>query len=385
MKESYTIGVLFGGASAEHDVSIITGQYIISVLEKLGHKVVPIYIDHASAMHSDPALGKLSYFKENKATDKFSGWSIASKDSKCILSRKKGLSTTTHVIDMLFPALHGTNGEDGAFQGLAQILSVPYAGSSMEASVIAMNKTLTKRTLESHGIKTPPYIACSKEDWVKNQETIVSRIEGELAYPLFTKPPHAGSSIGISKAKNRDELINGIELALHYDTECLVEEGVSGARDITVALLGNDELQVSFTQESHSSEMLSYEDKYINDGGAQFGGSDEVMTIPAELSDNTEKEIRDLAIKVYKILGMQGTGRVDFLVSDTDDISVIEVNPLPGTLYNHLWEKTGVSGEELISKMIELGFESCKKRTDSSHEFNSSILQHANSMKLKVD
>lgn len=384
--ENKTIAVAFGGASAEHDISIITGQFIISQLEKTGCSVVPIYIGHDAQWYIGSELGKLSFFKDKKDLSPYMGWSVLNKDGRLLLSKKKGLSVKKYEIDLVFPAFHGTNGEDGAFQGYCQFLNIPYAGAPMEGSAVAMNKTLTKQALVGAGISTPNYVAFNNFDWNSNRNEQISKIESKLSYPVFVKPPHAGSSIGVSKAENKDELVNGIELALHYDNDCLVEEGIVGARDVTVAVMGNKDLQTSVGQESHSADgMLSYDDKYINDGGAQFGGSDDVMTIPAVMKPETEKEMMNLAKKVFSLLGLSGTSRVDFLLDDQENITVIEVNPLPGTLYNHLWEKSGVSGVELVTKLVELGFEAYEARQETSHEFNSSVLQHANNMKLKLD
>ena len=381
-----TIGVMFGGASAEHDVSIITGQYVLSQLRKVGYQVVPIYVTTDFEWRVGEDLGELKFFKEKQSLDKYAGWHMSTEGGVLTLTRKKGLKQTQYVVDVLFPTFHGTNGEDGALQGFAQFGNIPYVGASMEGSVVAMNKTLTKQVLKDANISTPDYVAFSAHDWKHKSDELVKQVETTLEYPVFIKPPHAGSSIGVSRADSTQELRQGIEVALHYDSHCLVEQGVDKARDITVAVMGNHELETSLLQESHHhGGMLSYEDKYINDGGAQFGGSDEVMTIPAKLPEAVTVEIQEMAKRVYAVLGLSGTSRVDFVVAPDDTFSVIEVNPLPGTLYNHLWEASGLSGTELVSRLVDMALEAHQERNTISYEFNSSILKHANNMKLKVD
>jgi D-alanine-D-alanine ligase len=383
------IGVFFGSRAPEHDISIVTGELVISGLKKLGHTVIPVYIDKKGQWLIGDDLGSIKVFTEGNA-DKVKGlgeYQIDLKKSNGkLVFKKKGPLGKQVTVDLAFPAFHGSYGEDGTIQGLFEIFDVPYVGCDTTCSAITMDKVLTKLCFDSFGFPTPKFTSVSQEEWANNKETTLNSITEMLQYPLFIKPSRLGSSIGISKAKNKKELEFALEVALHYDTRALVEEGVENLMDITCCVIGNESPTASLLQESaFSKDFFSYEDKYLNDGGAQLGNATKNLIIPARLDEKTTKEIRDLAIDIYKKMGCSGISRVDFLYNKkTGKYYTTEINTMPGTVYHHLWKETGVELNELLTKLIHYAQEKYEAKKKITLTFESDILKMANSVKLNL-
>lgn len=385
------IGAFFGSRSPEHDVSIITGQLIIQGLKDLGHNVIPVYVKKDGKWAVGEDLGNIDFFKQKDFEEKikkYEGFAIlpdpASK--KLILKKNGTFGSKEYSIDVAFPAFHGQFGEDGTVQGLFEMMNIPYVGCDVLASAITMDKVLTKVMYQKYNIPTTNFIYFENRDWVTNKDEVLKSIEKDLKWPLIIKPARLGSSIGISKANNKEELEFSIEVALHYDDKVIVEDCVEDLMDLTVAVLGNENPVVSHIQESvYSKDFFSYEDKYLEDGGAQLGNADKKIIIPASTDDQTTKDIKDTATKVYKIFGCSGTARVDFLYSKTlKKFFVNEINPLPGTLYHHLWQKSGVELKDLLSQLVDLAKEKHEKKEKLTHTFDSAILNQASKDKMKL-
>ncbi len=386
-----SIGVFFGSRSPEHDISIITAQLIISGLKGLGYPIVPVYINKQGEWLIGDDLSELEVFTDDSNILK----SEQLKNYSLDLNRSRGkfVFTTGSIfkksleIDIAFPAFHGSFGEDGTFQGLCELFDVPYVGSGVAASAIAMDKALTKKICQANGIPTPKFTVFKKEVWQKDPSQIIERIIKELLPPYFVKPVHLGSSIGISKVKKADkkELEEKIEVALYYDDKVLVEEGVENLMDITCSVLGNDQLLASLLQESlFSADLFDFEEKYLKKGGAQLGKAESGIIIPARLPKETAEKIQDAAKAVFVALGCSGLSRVDFLFNKkTGQFFVNEVNPLPGTLYHHLWKESGLSLEELLERLIKLAEEKQTQERSLTRVFNSSVLKSLNSKKLQ--
>lgn len=386
----HSIGVFFGSRSPEHDVSIITGQLIISGLKKLGYKVVPIYIDRQGRWLIDERLGNIKFFTDPHAipqlkdVHKFYLDLEESKEKE--LFKQKGLLAKKISIDIAFPAFHGQYGEDGTFQGMCEMFDIPYVGCDVTSSAITMDKVITKQLYLAGNIPTVPFLSIFNTDFEKDRIKILSAIQTKISFPAIIKPARLGSSIGISKAKNLKELEFGIEVAFHYDNKVIVEQCIQDLMDVTCCVIGNDEPIPSLLQESvFASDFFSYEDKYIKDGGSQTGKATQNIVIPARLDKKTTDEIRSTAVKVYKLLGCSGISRVDFLYDKKQKkYYANEVNTLPGTLYHHLWKASGVPFEELLKKLIEYALERHEKKKQLTHSFSSSILQKAGSTKLQL-
>lgn len=384
-----TIGVFFGSRNPEHDVSIITGQLIISGLKKLNYSVVPVYLDKQGRWYIGERFGYLGQFTDPKTTflGKDRRWVLDMEESMGkLVFQKKGFGGKKVIIDLAFPAFHGQNGEDGTFQGLCELLNVPYVGCDVASSAVTMDKVLTKLLYKAAGIPGTDSIFFTKNEWETNRKGILANIVQSLTLPVIVKPARLGSSIGITKAKTEKDLEFAIEVALHYDEKVLVEICITNLMDVTCAVIGNDSPIPSVLQESvFADDVFSYEDKYLEDGGAQLGNAKNSIVIPARLDEATTKKIQDIAIKSYKLIGCSGIARVDFLYdTKTKEIYANEVNTLPGTIYHHLWKASGIELSELLTKLILYAEEKYAQKKSYTHTFNSDLLKFANSVKLQV-
>ena len=383
------IGVFFGSRSTEHDVSIITGEFIAFELKKLGHTVVPVYIGKDGQWYVDEELGSLKFFKTSgnlnfKDYDKV--YLDLEKSKGKLVFKKKGLSTKEFIVDMAFPAFHGVFGEDGTIQGLFEFFGVPYVGCDVPSSAITMDKILTKLFCQRFNIPTVDFVYFDASDWAGQKAALIEKCKKELSWPMFVKPPKLGSSIGIAKVTTDTELEAAAEVALRYGNRVLVEKAVQNLKDLTCAVLGNDKPQASLIQESaFDDELFSYEDKYLTDGGAQFGNAKSSLIIPANIPDETTKAIREMSVDIFKLFGLSGTSRIDFLYDQkANQFYVTEINTLPGTLYHHLWKATGIEMGQLLTNLLDLAAEKHAESAKFIQTFQSSILQFANSIKLNM-
>lgn len=390
-----TVGVFFGSKSPEHDVSIITATEVIRSLREAGFWVVPVYIAKDGRLFLGPdtddpqeeTLSHVSYFKNNliDKLSKLPEYDLALSDNQNHLrfQEKTMLTTTTVDIDMAFPCFHGPHGEDGALHGLFELSNIPVVGCGRQASTVAMDKALTKLLYRQFDIPTTEFIYFTLGEWEDYQDKILSDLK-YLKQPLFVKPARAGSSIGITRVTSEDELIFAIEVALNYDTKVVVEEGIENVADITISLLGNEHPETSLIQESRfASDFFSYEDKYISEGGAQIGGADKRVIIPADIPDKVEEKVTELAVDIFMQFELSGIARVDFLY-DRDDQAIYanEINTLPGTLYRRLWEESGLSFPELLRRLIRSAKQKHQTQEKITHTFDSPILDYAGEGKL---
>lgn len=379
------VAVFFGGKSVEHDVSIVSAQIVMENLRQLNqYKILPIYIDKKGNFLYDDSLQYIETFQklDEDKLKKMRGYSVElDAEAKGLrIFKKQGMfaGAKTLSVDVVFPVMHGMNGEDGTLHGLAEILNCPVVGCGVLGSALGMDKVMMKSVWKANDIPMVKYLWFMRKDWQKNAENVYSQIEKELQYPLFVKPANLGSSIGISKAKNRQELEFAFEVAAHYDRKIIVEEGVKNLIEINCALLGNDEPIPSLLEQPASYEdFLTFEEKYINEGGTMKGIKGKVK-IPAELDEQMTKEIQATAVKAFKILDCAGTSRVDFLVDkDTNRFYANEINTIPGSLQLHLWEASGIKGAEVVEKLIRLAFEKYEEKQTFMTLFDSDILKKA--------
>lgn len=385
------VGVFFGSSTPEHDVSIITAWLIISELKKMDYKVTPVYLTKERKWLIGDELGQLKFFTDgkNKIKDeekKFEYLLDLSETKGKMVFQKKGLFNKRIKIDLAFPAFHGAFGEDGTMQGIFEIIGVPYVGCGVASSAMTMDKAITKVIYERSQIKTTKYFDFTKEEWNDHGQDIISRANKNLKWPVFVKPVHLGSSIGIVKVKEPagKELELAIESAFYYDDKVLIEEGVDNLMDLTCCVIGNNDLRASEVQEStFGSELFDFNEKYIIDGGTQLGNSQSGMIIPARLDENTAKDIKELSKKIYKIFGCSGIARIDFLYNkETKEIFANEVNTLPGILYSHLWKASGLEFRELLEKLMAMAQEKFEEKNKINFVFDSEILKQLNGTKL---
>jgi D-alanine-D-alanine ligase len=381
------VAVIFGGRSAEHDVSIITAHIPIiqSLLASGQFNVRPIYIAKDGSWYSDQAMNDLNYFKMNNLDE------VLAKQKKIQLLFDQGLEliwpgfrTKKLKIDVVFPAMHGTFGEDGSLMGLLRMADVPFVGCDLFASAVAMDKVLTKQIISTENIPVVPYVWFTKEDWLQNKEFNIKRIS-QLTWPLFVKPVHLGSSIGITKVKNISNLEQAIEVAFHYDDKVLVEECIENLIEVTLPIIGNNELRLAGIERPlNQTEFFDFSDKYLSGKGGKVSGvNNQYSEIPAQIDEDFSKRVRELGQKTYKVLGCTGIARVDFLIDAlVKHVYVNEVNTLPGSLYFHNWKKMGLSGVDLVTKLINLAEERYSAHKKTTYTFNSDILKKAGGSKL---
>lgn len=389
--KNLNIGVFFGGKSPEHDVSIITGQLIISELKKAGYKVTPVYITKLGKWFLGENLGLLKTFTDQAEAKKINdglnySLDLNASDQKMVF-QKKGFMSEKIMVDIAFPAFHGMNGEDGTIQGLWELLNIPYIGCDLTTSAIAMDKALTKEFYLSQNIPTTKFVSAITSEWKEQKEILLEKITSTISFPLFVKPARLGSSIGMTKVNELAKLSDALEVAFYFDNKVIVEEAVENLADLTCACIGNDEPIASLVQEAvFQSDHFSYEEKYLEDGGAQFGKNDNGVIIPARLSEANTETIRQMAIDIYKIFACSGISRIDFLFDKkTEKIYANEINTLPGTLYHHLWKKSGLDISELLERLLTLAQEKHATKNKINTDYKSDLLNFANSIKLKID
>ena len=391
-----TVAVIFGGKSAEHDVSIITAHIPIidSLLASNQFEVIPVYITKEGVWYSEPAMNDLAFFKDPNYEAKLKKPLVFSFDQGFKLCWP-GILAKSKKIDIVFPSMHGTYGEDGSLMGLLRMAGVPFVGCDLFASAVAMDKVLTKQVVAAEGMPVVPYVWFTRREWEKEKDTLLARIK-TLRMPLFVKPVHLGSSIGMAKAKDDKELLNAIEVALHYDDKILVENAIEPLIEITLPIMGNESPRVAECERPlNKTEFFDFQDKYLAGGkgglpaqagkkGGSDGANSQYSEVPAQIGEEMTRKIKELGIRVYKTLGCSGIARVDFLVhAESKEIYVNEVNTLPGSLYHHNWKKAGVSNMELVLGLIKFAEERFEKMGKTTYAFQSDILKKVGGAKAQ--
>lgn len=386
------VGVMFGGRSVEHEVSVVTGLQVIENIDRSKYDVTPIYISRDGDWYTGEELLDIKNYKDTEG--------LLRKARKVFLPPcpsinglyfypfKTGLfkkEAETIRIDVVFPALHGMHGEDGTIQGLFELAGIPYAGSSVTGSAVGMDKIIMKDIFKANGIPIVNYTWFFRKDYQKNSDACIKRIEKDIRYPMFVKPANLGSSIGISKAVDRNSLIFAIEVAIRYDRKVIVEEGVENPIEINCSCLGlDDEVSSSVCEQPVSwKEFLSYDDKYMG-GSASKGMRDSVRKIPAPIPDEKSEEIKSLAVKAFKVLDCSGVSRVDFLMEkESMKVYVNEINTIPGSIAFYLWEPCGISFKDLISRLIDLAVKKHNEAEENMYTYDNKLLVKASSGGLK--
>lgn len=349
------VGILFGGKSAEHEVSLQSAKNVIDAINKEKYNPVLIGIEKSGKW----LLNESTDYLLNSHDPKLIKLNQAS-DNVALIPQSKGRISNfsrndfNKSIDVIFPILHGPFGEDGTIQGLLKLVNIPFVGAGVLGSAVGMDKDITKRLLRDAGIPNADFLAIRTEDDLPGYEDVVKKLNS----PLFIKPANQGSSVGISKVNNREEYIRAVEEAFQYDSKILIEEHIDG-REIECSVLGNENPIASVPGEVITNhDFYSYEAKYIDENGA-------VLKIPADLPPHTADQIRKMAITTFKTISCEGMARVDFFLRNNDEIMVNEINTIPGftsiSMYPKLWEESGISYTDLIDRLIQLAFDRFKK------------------------
>jgi D-alanine-D-alanine ligase len=380
------IAVIFGSKSPEHDISIITAiSAIIKPLKLAGqYNVIPVYIAKNGAWYSDKILGDVATYR-NKTIDEFCAKSkpVSLIFDGGLVLQKPGLKREKVRIDIAFPATHGAYGEDGSLMGLLRMAGVPFVGCDMPASVIAMDKVLAKQLAEANNIPTPKYEFLYRNTFENKVGTVLNDLEKSLRYPLFIKPAHLGSSIGITRVANRTELQNAIEVAAYYDDKILVEEAVLNLIEVTVPIMGNhgSEAQPAMVERplNQEGEFFDFDTKYLNGGkktGSGKKGAQGYSEIPANISKKLYNKSVEVALSMYRATECEGLARIDLLIDSKNEVVYFnEVNPMPGSLYAHNWRQTGVSGVELVTRLIDLAVERHTRQQKLESSFQTNFLK----------
>jgi D-alanine-D-alanine ligase len=386
-----TVAVIFGGRSAEHDVSIVTAlASIIKPLELTKkYRVEAIYIAKDGAWYWDEKLKDISLFTSGNIQDFLHRTQPASVqlDGGMTLVKASGIAgrKQTRRIDIVFPAMHGTYGEDGALMGLLDMAGVPYVGCGVSASAVAMNKILAKQLAVANNIAVSKFLSFTKAQLEREPNVAVKSITANLHYPIFVKPAKLGSSIGISRVTSDPELRNALEVATHYDDEVIVEEAVNNLIELTLPIMGpTDRPQPALLERplTDAEDFFDFDTKYLRGGkkgGGKKGGSKGAQgysQVPAVLPVGLYAKAEKLGLDIYRALGCNGFARVDMLVDEkTGKVYFNEANPMPGSLYAHNWNKAGVSNVELVQKLIGFARERHTQRQALNTTFSTNFLQ----------
>ena len=349
-----SVCILFGGISPEHEVSLRSAESVLNNIDHSKYNVFPVgitkdgdWICFGGKDYSMLPTGAWMTHPDNRraAISPVRGQGLLTFEGDCVVRER---------IDVVFPVLHGENGEDGAMQGLLQMAGIPYVGPHVSASAVAMDKTLTKLVVDQAGVTQAAWQLVRRQDLEYHMDTTLDRLEEKFRYPMFVKPAGTGSSVGVSKAADREALRGALLAASVYDKKILVEEFIHG-REVEVAVMGNDNPVASICGEIDSgADFYDYDAKYVTDTSVAY--------IPARISEEVEEQVREAAVKVYTAIGCQGLSRVDFFVTYEDNRVVFnEINTLPGftsiSMYPKLFAASGIPYSELIDELIKLAVE----------------------------
>jgi len=372
------VGLFFGSKSVEHEISIITAMQVLNAIDKEKYEVIPIYIDKRGEFFTGDYLKEINNFKN---------LSLIPKNSQKIINLKlnvknKMIFETESIfnkkikIDIAFSTIHGTYGEDGKIQGIFEMLNIPYVGADVTSSALGMDKVLMKEIFKANDLPIVNHLWIKRDEWENKKDEIIKSIEEKIKYPLFVKPANLGSSIGITKAYDRENLINGVEIAKFYDKKIIFEQSIESLKEINCSVLGNDEPIASVCEEVKSNkDFLDYESKYKSKSRQEQILKKYGHTIPANISDIKTKEIQELAIKAFKAIDCKGIARIDFLMDKTTEkVYVNEINTMPGAISFYLWEASGIPFPNLIDNLINLAYEIYDDKNKNITSIDSDVL-----------
>lgn len=362
-----TVGVIFGGRSVEHEVSLLSARSIIRNIDSGKYAIFPIFIEKSGIWRRASVSSWLQDGGLEFSGDSFLSPSLNPANPAFYEISGREL-INEHKVDVIFPVLHGTYGEDGTVQGMFELMGIPYVGASVLGSSVGMDKIVMKTLLKDSGLPVPEYLGFYKYDWASGKKRLSARILEEIGLPCFVKSANLGSSVGITKVKSEDELQGAVDYSCRFSERVIVERAVKKPREIEVSVLGNDDPQASCPGEVvPHREFYDYTAKYLEEGTG--------LIAPAELDRETSEKLRDYAVRAFRALDCSGMGRVDFLLEDgTNEIFVSEINTIPGftqiSMYPRLWGVSGVSFPELVNRLIELAIERRRQADSLESDFS---------------
>lgn len=384
-----TVAVIFGGRSVEHDVSIVTGHQIMQAFPAASYEVLPVFIARDGRWFTGEPLLNLQNFQD---TDLIQRDGVQA----CLLSpdtRHHGLiinplaprfsKSVIKRIDVVFPALHGSHGEDGSLQGLLELADIPYVGCATLGSALANDKIMTKMILRQAGLPVLDDYAFTRDQWLEEPDAIIAAICEEFEFPLFIKPATLGSSIGIGRADSAELLRASIDIAANFDRRILVEPAITGGIEINCSVIGYGQRYEASTLEQPLSwdDFLSYEDKYLR--GSEGMKSAERL-IPAPLSPELTEHIKQITVSAFKAVDGRGIARIDYLVRpDEDEVYLNEINTMPGSLAFYLWREDGYSRSDLVEKLVALALEAYAAKRRNIYDYQTNLVELAGQRGLK--
>lgn len=382
------IGVFFGGRSTEHEISVISANQAMAAIDRNIYDVTPVYISKQGKWYTGKVLGDVANFKNMKE--------LLAKCEEVYLSpvygdynlykvnRKMFGNPVAAKLDVAIPVLHGANGEDGTFQGLLDLIGLPYAGCDVLASANGMDKITMKMILQASDVPVIDYVWFTDHEWADNPDQVIEKIESTLGYPVIVKPANLGSSVGIGRAATQDKLRERIDEAEKYSSRIIVEHMVDNLHEVNCSVLGDcDDYQTSVCEEPiKSGEILSYTDKYMGGSKGAKGMQASQKRIPADLPAKVTERIQFLAGETFRVLSCHGVSRVDVIMDkDNGEIYVNEINTIPGSLSFYLWEASGISFDKLMDRLVKLALKRKREQKLKTVSYDQNIFSMGGGVK----
>ena len=376
------LAVFFGGRTAEHDVSIITGTQFIENADKSKYNILPIYISRKGEWYYGKQLADARFFLNpdfsQKGIEKVFFFPEAG--ARMLYKRGRFGLKEVEMIDVAAFAMHGMHGEDGTLQGLFELADMPYTSAGVTGSAVGMDKIIMKAAFKGLGIPALDCIYFSRVEYERDADSILKKAEDAIPYPMIVKPASLGSSIGITKAKNREELKTGIDVAMHFDRRILIEPAIQDLTEINCAVIGlGSEAKVSLCERPVTTkEVLDFSEKYLHNQNGSKGMKSLDRELPAKISKEMEEEIHRLSLEIFKGLDMAGVVRIDYMIDNASNtLYANEINTIPGSFAFYLYEPMGISYAQLIDILVENALKRNKQKAASQFRFDSDILKKA--------
>lgn len=375
------VGVIFGGETVEHEVSIISAVQAMEKLDTEKYEIVPIYITKDREWYTGEILKDIETYQDFSLLKRYTkNVVLYFKKGRFVLQTKGLIKRVVKDIDIILPVVHGTNVEDGSLQGYLRTIGIPFVGSDVSSSAISQDKVFQKQIWSCYDLPMADYVWFYDEEYHVDSDEVIKKIEKKLDYPVIVKPATLGSSVGIEQAKNKEQLLEVIDRVLEYDTKVLVEEVVPNLTEVNISVLGNYEnFHLSEIEEVMGShDLLTYDDKYLGNAkkAPSKGMASASRKIPADLTEKQKEEIEEVASVAFKALNASGVVRIDFLVNQKNKkVYINEINACPGSLSFYLWEPKGKKYTDLLDELINIGIRDYKKRCNKIHSFDTNILQ----------
>ncbi|MGN8773299.1 D-alanine--D-alanine ligase family protein [Candidatus Weimeria sp. HCP3S3_B5] len=378
------VAVMYGGRSVEHEVSVISGIQALMNIDKEKYETIPVYITKHNEFYVGDDIGKIEAYKDIDSLIARSQKVVwVNEGDKVVLSpypKKRFGGMKDIEVDVAFPVVHGTNEEDGTLMGFLKTLGIPFVGCDVTASAVGMDKYISKCVLKDVDIPVLDCV-CFHEDDYADMEKLLDTAEKKVGYPAIVKPVNSGSSVGISMARNREELTRSVDDAFTYASIILVEHGIEKLKEINCSVLGDDSgAKASVLEEPfHTKDILSYKDKYESGGkGGSKGMASVQRKIPADLPADMTEKIKEYAVRAFKAFGCNGVARIDFMIDEeNNELYFNEINTIPGSLSFYLWEPAGLKYSELLDQLIQMALKRARKYQDLTFTFDTNILSSA--------